>query len=375
MKRINFVVALFAVLLSISCSTTSKGDGTLTFVETDGNELTVCHLNQVKDTLVMNLSDLVEDFKVVRFENEDNALFNYSVLPAITDNYIGIRQSRGRPYLLFDHNGKLKCEVGSVGNGPGEYNQVIYDEVINEKRDEIYLSSFASSSKILVYDTNGKFVREIVAKNRLNKPKIEVDDNGDITIIHMPFRNNTENFLAIQYSSDGSFKQELKPAPYLLVENFNSEMFAYHNVSEFSFWLTSCDTLFHYDKNANKIHPKFTVDFGDVSERPFHVYNEIPNYYLVSFGKGLVAVNKKTHTSNYVRLVNDFFGHTSASMFNFHKGWFFHMFEPGNLITRIERRLAEGNCSAEDRKQLEEILGSIDEDDNNILLMGKLKSN
>lgn len=72
---------------------------------------------------------------------------------------------------------------------------------------------FCFLTQILVYNTDGKFVREIVTKEKLSKPKIEVDDDGDITIIHMPFENNKEKFLAAVYDKDGSFKQELKPTP------------------------------------------------------------------------------------------------------------------------------------------------------------------
>lgn len=106
-----------------------------------------------------------------------------------------------------------------------------------------------------------------------------------------------------------------------------------------------------------------------------HIYNEIPGYYLTAMlgGKGVIAVNKEKQTSNYTRLINDFFGHMEAPMFNFIHGWFYQMFEPGHLITQIERRLAESNCSTKDRKQLQELLGSIDEEGNNILFMDKLK--
>lgn len=57
---------------------------------------------------------------------------------------------------------------------------------------------------------------------KLSKPKIEVDDDGDITIIHMPFENNKEKFLAAVYDKDGSFKQELKPTPNFLQKGFQS---------------------------------------------------------------------------------------------------------------------------------------------------------
>ena len=202
-----------------------------------------------------------------------------------------------------------------------------------------------------------------------------MDNDGDITIIHMPFENNKEKFLAAVYDKDGSFKQELKPTPNFLQKDFNQDIFAYHNVPGFSFWLSSCDTLFHYDKNANKIHPKFKMDFGGVSEIPLHIYNELPGYYLTAMlgGKGVIAVNKEKQTSNYAKLINDFFGHMEAPIFNFSNGWFYQMNEPGWLITQIEKRLAESSCSDEDRKQLKELLDTIDTEDNNILFMGKLK--
>lgn len=374
-KKIKFAAALYTILVAISCSTSPIGDGTLTFVETDtDNTLTVCHFDQVKNTIDINLSDLVEEFKIVRFENSDSAFFKARGL-YITDHYIGIPQAGGLPFLLFDHNGKLKCQVGTVGNGPGEYSQTIYDEVINEKTGEIYLSCFFSLPKILVYNTDGKFIREVITPEKLNKPKIEVDDDEDLTIIHMPFEQNKEKFLAIVYNKNGGFKQELKPTSNFLQKDFNQDIFAYHNVPEFSFWLSSCDTLFHYDKNMNKIYPKFKMDFGDMSEVPLHFYNELPGYYIVAMpgGKGNIVVDKKKYTSNYARLRNDFLGRMEAPIFNFTSGWFYQMFEPERLITQIENRLAESNCSEKDRKQLKKLLDSIDAEDNNILFMGKLK--
>ena len=68
-KGFSIVTVLCTVIVTASCSTSPKGDGTLTFVETDtDNTLTVCHFDQVKNTIDINLSDLVEEFKIVHFE-------------------------------------------------------------------------------------------------------------------------------------------------------------------------------------------------------------------------------------------------------------------------------------------------------------------
>ncbi len=375
------ILVISSLMLFIVCCSKSKGaDGSVTVNETEGKIMTVCHFNNVKDTISLNLSDLVKDFKIVRFENKEEAYFKPN-MPSITDKYIGIR-SDNRPFLLFDHNGKLISEVGSVGGGPGEY-EFLYDEAIQDKLGKVYLAPFSYSSKILEYNIDGSFVRDVVVKGNLNKPKIDVADNGDITVIHMPFSSDEEKFLALQYDKDGNFKSELKPPLGLLVQSktpsgsfvgFNNEFFSYRNTPNFSFMITSCDTLFHYNKKKNKVYPKFTMDFGRMTDTPIHIYNEIADYYLtIIFGKGVIAVNKKEKTSNYIKIVNDFVGHMSAPTFNFNKGWFHQTLEPSQLIEKIETRLAQSDCSAKDRKQLEELMNSLDKNDNNIMFIGKLK--
>lgn len=384
--KINYLFSAIAIsglmLAATSCNTTPAGDGSVTVTETgDGNKLTVCSFSNVKDTVTLKLSDFVKDFKIVRFENSDEAIFKVAGTPVVTDKYIGIRQER-RPFFLFDHDGKLLCEVGGVGGGPGEYTS-LYDEAINDKLGKIYLAPFANSTKILEYNTDGSFVRDIVVKAKLNKPKIDVADNGDITIIHLPFSTDEEPFIALQYDKNANLKNKLSPTAGLLVEamhptygfvGFNNEIFSYRNTSNFDFMLTSNDTLFHYDPKANKVYPQYTIDFGSMEEKPWRILTEISGYYLSYIhGNGVIIVDRKKQTSNYLKVVNDFFGHIEAPKFNFNKGWFYQMFEPGYLMEVIENRLKDRDCSPEDRKQLEELLNTLDENDNNLMFIAKLK--
>ena len=80
-------------------------DGSLSTVETSGNKLTVCNLSAVKDTIEVPLSDFIEDCRIVRFENTEEAYFKAWFIN-VTDNYIGIRQREQAVFKLFDKNGK-----------------------------------------------------------------------------------------------------------------------------------------------------------------------------------------------------------------------------------------------------------------------------
>ena len=69
---------------------------------------------------------------------------------------------------------------------------------------------------------------------------------------------------------------------------------------------------------------------------------------------------------------NDFVGGLKANTY-FSNGYIFMMYEPMQLMEQIEKRLEESDCTDADKKVLKELSDSLDEDDNNIMFIGKLK--
>ena len=59
--------------------------------------------------------------------------------------------------------------------------------------------------------------------------------------------------------------------------------------------------------------------------------------------------------------------------FHCSNGYYTQNIEPTVLIERIEKALANTTIDADKRKKLEDLLASIDEDDNNYIFIGKLK--
>ena len=168
-SKSKFLVLATLLLGVLSCS--PKGDGSVSEVMVNGNKVYVFSLNDLRaDTVTISLSSLVEDCTLVQLEDKDDA-FSTPWFTTVTDNYIGVRDSRRGPYKLFDRSGKFLCNVGSRGNGPGEYPTSLYDDIIDEKNGLIYVSLF-SGDRILVYNTSGNFVREFIMPQRLQKPKM-----------------------------------------------------------------------------------------------------------------------------------------------------------------------------------------------------------
>lgn len=373
------IISYFLLLtwgLFASCNS-NNSDGSVEIVEQDGQQLTICNVDNVKDTLTMPLSTFIEDCKLVRFENTDTSLFkfNYTV---ITDKYIGIRNSGGA-FKLFDHDGKFLCDVGGFGQGPGEYGS-LYDELIDETNNCIYLAPFYGSQKIYKYDLNGKYLEAIDFGEKLNKPKLGLNPDGTISLTHLCFKEGS-SFMNAHVAKDGTITKYI-PSETNKIETtnkegqfvgFNNEIWSYQNVPGLVFMTMPVDTLYNYNPLTNRLEARFTVKLSGSGEKPFCIFNELPQHYIATlWGKGTILIDKQNHKSNYIKVVNDSFGNIEAPL-NFNKGWFFAMYEPSALIEKIEAYFEKGNYTDEDRKKLEELKASLDENDNNVMFIGKLK--
>lgn len=70
--------------------------------------------------------------------------------------------------------------------------------------------------------------------------------------------------------------------------------------------------------------------------------------------------------------MNDFFGNLPAST-NFNKGYNIQNFEPMVLKEKIKEHIASGKCPDKDKEKIKSFAESLNENDNNLLFIGKLK--
>ena len=114
------------------------------------------------------------------------------------------------------------------------------------------------------------------------------------------------------------------------------------------------------------------------SEKPFKQYYQVNKELLLTFifGKGLVATDLKNKTSSWVKVVNDYCGNMLAPTFitQLRNGYWVYNLQPEQLIENIEDRLAKKDCSENDKKILNKTLSTLEEGANNVVFIGKLKS-
>ena len=364
-------------------------------VEVDGQEMTVCELDLLKDTIDLPLSCWVEDFKAVKLDGRDEALVGQGAV-SVSDNYILVGRANNVPCKLFRRDGSFVGKVGNIGQGPGEYTMV-YDMQIDEQAGRIYLLPWNAKS-IFVYDMEGKYLKDIPLNKKYKKlivpkGKFKVDAaKNRVAVMLLPF--NYLPMVAWVQDMEGNFLHEV-PMNHLGVKpDFSNEVLSTKSSDDaltayvFTFFELRKDTLYHLSLEDGKLQPKFTLDFGQ-RDVTIHDYHEFPGHYVCGLtnpvqvserthqteGEVFFMVNKVSKKGTFFRVGNDFLDNESIKYMPFHcsNGYYTLNIEPAVLIERLEKGL-KNNPDETRRKEMEALLKTIDEDDNNYIFIGKLKT-
>jgi hypothetical protein len=340
----------------------------------NGNEVVICPVNKVTDTVQLKLSSLIESCNVVKLQNTNDALFDQVWHTEVSENYICIKSYGQLPAKLYDKNGRFLRNIGSVGRGPGEYS-TLNGLQFNQKSDMLFLLPFGNARKILVYDVSGNHLKDIPLVFTQRKFKAFFSPDSIITVLSMPFENDSA--ICYQQTFAGKLIQKISPPSYLLNQSFDGEVFTNYLTPEFDLYNTATDTLYHYNTEKNTLEPKFAKDFGD--KKYFSVSREIPGYFYFFFynqetGSKKILVDKKTLDANYFNLKNDFFGNIDASPV-FSNGYFINNVAAITLKKQIEKALNMKDLSENERQKLIDFNNNLKQDDNNIIFYGRLKKN
>ncbi|MCD6454444.1 MAG: 6-bladed beta-propeller [Candidatus Aminicenantes bacterium] len=129
---------------------------------------------------------LVSDFST----NEDLGIVGDAIITSKEEIFFFDIQKR----VLYKANikGKEVIQIGSKGEGPGEYTSI--HSLIAEK-DRIYASE--DKGKIMTFSTDGKFIREQKVKTTLRLVKFLGKIDGKFVLQSLTMKNNIEPYISL----------------------------------------------------------------------------------------------------------------------------------------------------------------------------------
>lgn len=387
-KTVKSILFFFLIVVLCQCNTKQQGSHAAA-IDVNGSKVIDCNISEVTDTIDFLLSDLIDNCEMIPLETNDSSLFESIYHIGISENYIAIH-SRGRmPIKLFSRKGKFIRNVGKIGRGPGEFNS-LYGIQLDEVANKIYLTPFANAKNILVYSLDNKVLPQIALLYKQTKFQAYIE-NDVVTVLSMPFKvtEGKPNPVVFQQSLDGELIKEYRESEHLVINprnekgqfvGFNSEISSSHNTGAYDVFTLNYgnkgyDTLYHYDTKVNKMLPKYVSSFNDKKHGSW-TREWKSHYWTAVFGKkygGKIIVDKKTLKSDYFKLINDFFGEIEMHKFYMsNNGMFICSMSALELITAFEEALKNDDLSAKQRKEIEVIQKSLNENDNEILFIGEM---
>lgn len=353
----------------------------------NGEDLYVCDYFKTSDsTTTLKLSEVLQSLEVVKLDNDTSATVGGSSV-CFSDNYMLIQAGYQQPVRLFDRKGKFLGNIGKVGRGPGEYIS-LYDMQIDEQNKRIYFMPW-QTRYLYEYDFDGNFVKPIRMAGGAPKARFSID--GDrLTVLALPFKGL--KWFAFQQTLDGKLLDSVPIGQFEINERnrYNNELYSdrsIHNIHVFRSMGKIQDTLYYYMPGKSGLIPKFTVDFGTI-EPPIHFYREFGDYFFFETNvtkpideqgnftyvtEKSILVNKKTREASRFKLVNDLLGGYETSVWCFSNGYYVENLDPLKLKEKLEKVLEKGGLDKSMEKKITDLVNSIDENDNNYVIYGKLK--
>ena len=198
------LLLFLSILMFLQCKTSTGKQGAGDLAEID--------ISQNYPEREMYLQDIAQ-VEYIPLETNDNLLLgNTANIVYVSDNYIIVRNMREGDVFVFDGQGKSKFSFNNKGQSGTEY-FVIYSMAFDEKAKEIYIADrFSASPKFLVYAEDGKFKRSFpFPADFLPRDMYSFDD--ETLLVYDEFGMSTDNYSNKPYmlisKKDGSIVESL----------------------------------------------------------------------------------------------------------------------------------------------------------------------
>lgn len=333
------------------------------------------------------LNELASDIRYVPLETTDDCLMN---------NEFYIMQYKGEDIITsgifhFDKNGKFLNKIGSKGQGPEEYLQGLF-AFGDWKNKLLYVQNWTT---LTCYGFDGTFVRSVPT------PQLNMGAAGLFDENH------------ILYSNDIYYADKANPIQLYMVDSQNGKTVSkwrghLEENKKYGMILTSRDFMYNYDNSlfykpalenvifkilspkkrqlvykfdcsgkdidvsADEVDPKKRFQFLSV-----YWAKETAQYLFVNYGMknisrlGIYDKEKKTFTNVTIK-------DNLAGGYDIHPAWtsddnhLLMIYYAGGLLQDKEKRYSTG-LLPERKKELDELLKNIKEDDNPVVILVTLK--
>lgn len=345
--------------------------------------------------VVLRFEDLVEDVKVVALETRDDLILPGRIGVRVTPDYI---VTTGMDEInQFDKGGNFIRKLAARGRGPNEFAGMI-TSLVDGKRSMLYIMEYLGRSNILRVDlTTGDFLDPIKYDSSFWGE--EVDDKGNIVAIRDKnyYDENTsmvDTLVRVFFINGESGKIKDLPVCFgdprkeqINVRKIDGELFFYDCVNS--------DTVYRFD--YDKVEPyKVLKVSGRVKDDRMGTGNKLTlmrrlgeyllilkelreigdRGYPVTVSEEYVLVDERGGLSYLNQVIIEKYNirQSTTKLIPISSGdYLYYCFDAPRFISLLEQALTDETTTDKQRKEINNFLSEIDENDNHIIIYGKKK--
>ena len=343
------------------------------------------------------------DYELVKLENSSKEMMVGPGRFYVFGNYMAWRDPYGRRVLVFDRQGNYIRTFNDSG-GPEGFEGFCSSIYIDEENDQMY-AILLRKTKVYNIKT-GDYLRSIDHEKELRLPLMTamldkllyVQAPGQMEYLNKDAIWQTDKEGNQVKSIPSSYFWDMNLVDHQYIEDFWMSSFPLIKPSGEDYLLFSlnnryaiCDTTYHYYPSTNRLVPATTMKNPYTENGGLYTQEETPTYYTAYFTEmntgplqldgyidritKRVMVDKKTLKGSAVHLCLDKFGmiDITAEYAQTFSGDFALNLSPDRLQQLIEERLSKDGLDDNEQMKLRTLYDSIDPDDNNYVIVGKLK--
>ena len=352
----------------------------------------------------ITLSDIADDIEYIPLSSE--TFFPFILSPQLTDSLIIFNGGQKKGILEYSRDGSFIREIGSNGRGPGEY-KYGHNISIDDKNQKIYI---IDQGKFLVYDFKGNLIREKTTSAYNDFSKILYQDNklylfatlSDNEYFNSPdywvILDTLENKLSSKKNTTTGFpdSKSAQITTSNLAYKFDNKIFYWNHYNDTVFELqgTSYKAAYLFKHDEYRLTPEITgnrENFGQNNHYIIYHLFESQHYIFIHYRQNRKTqfciynkhedkfINCTSQQNQKVGLINDIDGGMPfplEEIVKLENGEFLissiNAFELKEYVASDDFKSSTPKYP-EKKKQLEQLANSLDENDNPVLILVKLK--
>lgn len=389
---------LIGALLIISCS--NSNHGTLPMIEINGKQVPILKFNEVRDTISLSLSQLLDDVSFIRLETKDEYKLSGGKW-SIGEKYI-VGYCRRSGMFQYTSDGKFIRKFSNFGKGPLE---VYYPNwTISKDESHIYIYDLLKPKNLLCFDLDsGLFTKNIPIS--LEGQLKNICLINDSVLVCAPIIGTGEpasDYYIFWQNLAGKFIKGI-PARNITKPTVPSENILYRVGNYLHYRPVYGDTIFQL--NDFQMEPCFIFEIdkklvnpeNDIGHTKITVLTESPDFILIETytinSKDVIGENTIGYTGKYKyyfinklnkspylinSFYNDFTGEKLRQLISFEdqiSDLKYISIDAFSLLKKINRIKLDSGIKVKSRDAFINLGVGMTENDNPVLLVGKFVNN